>query len=266
MYCSKCGVQNSDEATQCANCGGVLMDLPQQPGVGEGIPVMDANPKTSRLAIASMIMGLLCLTFVLWPLLFLPAIICGIIALVKICNKQLNLKGNGLAITGIVIPSLMTILLPLFAMVLAILMPALTKTKMIAQRVVCSTNMQGLSTAMIVYMNDYDDKYPTPEQWCDLLMSEADVSPKSFQCPLDREGSFSYAINENLYKLEPGQDGPQMVAIFEADLGRNGVGGPEDLVLRHDQNQRAGCNIGFADGHVEFVTQDRVADLQWTAE
>ncbi|MDH4202796.1 MAG: DUF4190 domain-containing protein [Phycisphaerae bacterium] len=266
MYCSKCGVQNSDGVAHCSNCGSVLMDVSQQPGVAERIPVMDISPKTSRLAIASLVMGLLCVTFVLWPLLFLPAIICGIIALVKIGNKKVNLKGNGLAITGIVIPSLMTILLPLLAMVLAILMPALSKTKMIAQRVVCGTNMQGLSTAMIVYMNDYDEQYPTPEQWCDLLMSEADVSPKSFQCPLDPEGSFSYAINENLYKLEPGQGGPQMVAIFEAYLGRNGVGGPDDLILRHDQNQRAGCNVGFVDGHVEFVTEDRVADLQWMAE
>jgi prepilin-type processing-associated H-X9-DG protein len=151
-------------------------------------------------------------------------------------------------------------------MLLAILMPALSQTKRIAQRVVCATNMQGLSTAMIVYMNDYDDHSPTQDQWCDLLIEKADVSPMSFRCPLDPEGSFSYAINENLYKLEPGQASPQMVAIFEADLGRNGVGGQEDIVLRHDQHQGAGCNIAYVDGHVEFVTEDRIGDLKWTVE
>lgn len=266
MYCSKCGVENSDGATYCVNCGGVLMDVPQQPGV-QVAPMGVGEPKTSRLAIASVVMGLLCLTLVLWPLLFLPAIICGIIALVKISNNKPCLKGTGLAVTGIVIPAVMIIFIPIIAMLLAILMPALSKTKMIAQRVVCGTNLKGLSTAMIVYMNDYDDQYPTQDQWCDLLMQEADVSPKSFQCPLDPEGAFSYAINENLYKIEYNKLPPhQMVAIFEASLGRNGVGGSDDLVMRHDQNQRGGCNIGFADGHVEFVRAEDIPDLQWTAE
>jgi prepilin-type processing-associated H-X9-DG protein len=152
-------------------------------------------------------------------------------------------------------------------MVLAIMMPALAKTKMIAQRVVCGTNLKGLSTAMIVYMNDYDDQYPTQDQWCDLLIQEADVASMSFRCPLDPEGSFSYAINENLYKISSDKlPPPQMVVIFEADLGRNGVGGPEDLVLRHDEHGKLGCNIAFADGHTEFVRADQIADLQWTAE
>jgi prepilin-type processing-associated H-X9-DG protein len=126
--------------------------------------------------------------------------------------------------------------------------------------------MQGLSTAMIVYMNNYDDHSPTQDQWCDLLIQEADVSPKSFQCPLDPEGSFSYAINENLYKLEPSEVSPQMVMLFEADLGRNGVGGPEDLVIRHDELNNHGYNVVFADGHVDFITEDRIGELQWTVE
>lgn len=265
MYCSKCGVQNSEGATHCSNCGSVLMDLPQQPGV-QAESVSIGEPKTSGLAIASLVMGLLSLTCILWPLMVLPAIICGIVAMVKISNNKSRLKGTGLAVTGIVIPSVMLILFPIFAMMLGILMPALAQTKHIAQRVVCGTNLNALSTAMIVYMNDYDDNYPTQDQWCDLLIQEADVDPTSFQCPLDPEGSFSYAINESIYDIEPAMADAQLVVLFEANLGRNGVGGPDDLMLRHDQTSRAGCNIGFADGHVEFVTEDRIADLQWTAE
>jgi hypothetical protein len=69
------------------------MDLPQQPGMQVGSMAV-AEPKTSRLAIAGFVMGLLCLTFVLWPLLFLPAIVCGIVALVKISNKKLCLNST----------------------------------------------------------------------------------------------------------------------------------------------------------------------------
>lgn len=268
MQCSKCGMRNPEGSTHCTNCGSVLMDTPaQQPEAQPAVvPVAAAEPKTCGLAIASMIMGLLCITCVLWPLMVLPAIICGIVALIKISKNKPQLKGAGLAITGIAIPLVILILLPILLMLLGILMPALSKTKMIAQRVVCSTNMQGLSTAMIVYMNDYDEQYPTAERWCDLLIEEADVSPKTLQCPLDSEGTFSYAINENLYKVELRNTNPQMVAIFEANLGRNGVGGSDDLVLRHDEFGRLGCNIAFVDGHVEFVTEDGLDGLQWTVE
>ncbi|MHC4882608.1 MAG: H-X9-DG-CTERM domain-containing protein, partial [Planctomycetota bacterium] len=87
------------------------------------------------------------------------------------------------------------------------------------------------------------------------------------RCPVDPKSSFSYAINQNLYTLQPGQGDPKkFVMLFEADLGRNGFGGANDLVLRHKQNDRIGCNIVYTDGHVEFVTEDRIADLQWTAE
>jgi prepilin-type processing-associated H-X9-DG protein len=260
MYCSKCGVQNSDASTHCANCGGVLMDVaPEQP---VAVPVMVVEPKTCGLAIASLVMGILTLFCSLF--MAIPAIICGIIALVKIGKSQGQLKGNGFAIAGIVVPAVLSLVI--VPLLLAILMPALAKAKVVAQRTVCATNLKGLSMAMYVYANDYDDQYPTQDQWCDLLIQEADVSPVSFHCPETPEGIFGYAINKNLYKIKLGQGSVQMVAIFEADLGRNGFGGIDDVVLRHDQHQGTGCNIAFADGHIEFVDEDRIADLQWTVE
>ena len=263
MYCSKCGIENSDGSTHCTNCGSVLMDNSSEPPVGvQAVPILTAEPKTCGLAIASLAMGILSLFCSIFRAV--PAIICGIIALVKISKSNGQLKGNGFAIAGITVPAIVMLLV--LPMTLAILMPALSQTKRIAQRVVCATNIQGLSTAMIVYMNDYDEQFPAPERWCDLLIQEADVSPMSFRCPLDPEGTFGYAINENLYKLEPGEVPPQMVMLFEADLGRNGVGGSEDLVIRHDELNNHGYNVAFADGHVDFITEDRIASLQWTVE
>ena len=266
MYCSKCGVQNSDGSTYCANCGSTLVELFQQPGIQAG-PAAAGEPKTCGFAIASLVMGLLCLTCVLWPILVFPAIICGIIALFKIIKNKPRLKGFWLAIAGMAIPAFMTVLLPIMAIVLGITLPAVSKAKMTAQRAVCRTNLKQLIIGMEIYMTDYD-AYPTPQQWCDLLMQEAGEPAISFQCRLDPEGTFSYAVNENLYTIEPGKVSEQwpIVAIFESNLGRNGVGGPDDLVLRHNQHGQSGCNIVYSDGHVEFVTEDRVADLKWTVE
>ncbi|MCE5184851.1 MAG: type II secretion system GspH family protein [Planctomycetaceae bacterium] len=105
------------------------------------------------------------------------------------------------------------VVIAIIAMLLSILMPALSKVKKIAQRVVCGTNLKGLGNAQVVYANDYDDEYAvqgggvdhpwervTPgfqnlaKVWATggpitvgaslyLLVREADVSPKSFVCP-----------------------------------------------------------------------------------
>lgn len=104
------------------------------------------------------------------------------------------------------------VVISIIAMLLAILMPALSKVKRIAQRVVCATNLKGLGTAQNVYAQDYDDEYAVQggkgrhtwdwvtgafqnpaKDWSQddtitigaslyLLVREADVSPKSFVC------------------------------------------------------------------------------------
>lgn len=262
MYCSKCGVQNSDTSTRCINCGEIL--TPPSAGGGTAlVSTQTTTAQTSRLAVAAFVMGLLCLTCFLWPLLALPAILCGIIALVKISASKGQLKGSGLAVAGLVIPVVLTFILPLF---LAIMLPALSKARETEKYMVCATNLKALSTAMIVYMNDYDDRVPTPEQWCDLLIQKADVSPNCFRCPSAPDIDFGYAINKNLYTSNLRQMDAQMVMLFEANLGRNGVGGLEDVVCRHCRGGQKACNIAFADGHTELVTEERIAGLKWTAE
>jgi hypothetical protein len=148
----------------------------------------------------------------------------------------------------------------------AVLIPAFRYAKAYAYQILCGDNIKALTVAMSVYMKDHDEQYPTPQQWCDLLINEVEISPLCFRCSFDPKGAFSFAVNENLYKTKPGLANPQMVAIFEANLGRNGVGGPDDLVLRHNQRGQLGCLIAFADGHTEFVTEDRITDLEWRLE
>jgi prepilin-type N-terminal cleavage/methylation domain-containing protein len=117
------------------------------------------------------------------------------------------------------------VVISIIAMLLAILMPALSKVKKIAARVVCGTNLKGLGTAQTVYAHDYNDQYTvqggkTNSTWSTdgslaywesqlvdwsnasatpeitvgaslyLLVREADVSPKSFICPAGSETVF----------------------------------------------------------------------------
>jgi len=188
MYCPKCGTENPDDAQVCSSCGS---ELPKTSATAENVV-----PKTSGLAIASLVLAVLSpLTCLMTAI---PAIILGIVSLVKIEKSAGQLAGRGLAIAGIVIPP---VVLPFVALLMGILMPALARTRQIAFRMVCRTNMSGLGKAMLIYANDYDDKYPTSSRWCDLLMQHNEVAPETFRCKGAPEGPCNYAMNENIEGL-----------------------------------------------------------------
>jgi len=191
----------------------------------------------------------------------IPAIILGIVGLLKINKSAGQLKGTGLAVAGMALP---VVSLPIIAMMAAIMMPALFRTKGLAHRLVCGTNMRGLGAAMMVYANDYDDKYPTANEWCDLLIEYADVDPRSFRCRAGFGGEFSYGFNENPEGLGFDDASADTVMLFEIVGGRNVVGGPELLSTERHKNE--GCNVVFADGHVQFVQTQELGDLRWTVQ
>jgi prepilin-type N-terminal cleavage/methylation domain-containing protein len=125
------------------------------------------------------------------------------------------------------------VVISIIAMLLAILMPALSKVKKIAQRVVCATNLKGLGTAQTVYSQDYEDEYAVQggratQAWergtwgfqnaalnwnnqaqsktigasLYLLVREADVSPKSFVCPSGDESEYDGTNDNDLDIIE----------------------------------------------------------------
>ena len=135
------------------------------------------------------------------------------------------------------------------------------KARRISKRVICGTKLKDLTGALIVYTNNSDGHFPLSDEWCDLLMQEEHLSEGCFHCPLTSKESFGYAINKYVYEIEPNHLTSPVVLLFEADLGRNGIGSREDMVLRHE-----GCNVSFTDGRTIYVHEDEIDDLQWTPE
>lgn len=135
-------------------------------------------------------------------------------------------KQSKLTLTGLIV----VILVMLFA--ISMIMPVLSKISKIEFRVICSTNLKGLGTAMYVYANDYDDNYPQlPGQgtWAKnlgfsynlkkpdfetaqsntsrtitaswyLLIRETDLSSRTFVCPESNQSEFydSYPQNHEI--------------------------------------------------------------------
>jgi prepilin-type N-terminal cleavage/methylation domain-containing protein len=113
------------------------------------------------------------------------------------------------------------VVIAIIALLMGILMPALARVRQLAFRMVCGTNLSGIGKAMMIYANDYRDKFPRAggptsvwsrniTQWdadnryaafginpdgsggqttissCFyLLVKYAEVTPKSFLCKSD---------------------------------------------------------------------------------
>lgn len=70
--------------------------------------------KTLGMAIASLVFGCFLLIPLLGLVFSIPAIILGIIALVKIGHNKETLKGSGLAIAGIILGAIGIIIIPIY--------------------------------------------------------------------------------------------------------------------------------------------------------
>jgi prepilin-type processing-associated H-X9-DG protein len=210
--------------------------------------------KTSGLAIAALVLAIL--SFFTCLITAIPAIVMGIVVLVKISQSRGQLKGTGIAITAIVLPIILS--MPIW---MGILMPALFRVRQIAFRTVCDQNMSGLGMAMLIYANDYDDKFPTQTEWCDLLMKYTEVPAEGFRCRGALEGPCNYAMNKNLENFSKGDAPPDIVTLFETYPGWNQVGGPE--MLTTDNHQDEGCNVLFADNSVRFIKKRDLHKLKW---
>ncbi len=103
------------------------------------------------------------------------------------------------------------VVITIIALLLAILLPSLTKVRELGRRVICKTNLRQIAIAWHAYLNDYDGKFyqdpsaeiiyggyegtsfsgtPRPlNPYLDLPeISESEDEAKVFKCPADKGG------------------------------------------------------------------------------
>lgn len=88
-------------------------------------------------------------------------------------------------------------------------------------RLISGANLNGLGKAILIYANDNNGQLPKAENWCDLLIINADVSPNQFVShPTDvRVGESSYALNNGVVGIAVSEIPSDMVVLFETTLG-----------------------------------------------
>ena len=145
----------------------------------------------------------------------------------------------------------------IFLLIIAILWPVLIRLCEYRRRIRCGENLTGLGKAMIISACYCDDKYPTPDKWCDLLIKYAEMTEKEFVCPSAGGGRCHYAMNPNAKLTST----PDIVVLFETKGGWNQFGGPE--LVTFENHEGKGCNVLFNDFSVEFVKPERLGELKW---
>jgi prepilin-type processing-associated H-X9-DG protein len=222
--------------------------------------------RTSGMAVASLVLGILVVTA-------LPGLILGIIALNQIGKNPQRLKGRGLALAGTIVSAAMIVLLPIIAIMAAILLPTFARARATAQKANCINNIEQISLAMQMYASDWNETYPLAENWNDALAKYARPSASGgsagadtvWTCPTAKSSEPAYALNRLLARVRVGEVSfaAETVGIYESVPGRNQAGEAELLPSppRHD----GGNNIGFADGHAQWMDASQTGTLRWDA-
>lgn len=136
------------------------------------------------------------------------------------------------------------------------------------KRALCETNLKHLGLAMLMYMQDYDDKLPPSAKWCDALGIYTSVSVVNgrrvvskeknepvLHCPAAGAEKYGYAMNKNLGNLQLARltSPAETVLLYETmKLERNASGTGDNVAFRHDDV----AVYLFVDGHIKWFGQD----------
>lgn len=147
--CPRCSAAVQAGVSFCPSCGNSLASMAApSPYTAQPAPVPYSGPQeTSGKAIGSMICGFL--FFV--PLCFIAAIVLGHIALSDIKKSAGRLKGQGMAITGLVFGYGCILFIPFILIIAAIAIPNLLRAKMAANEASAVGILRTYNSAMVAY-------------------------------------------------------------------------------------------------------------------
>ncbi len=235
--------------------------MTQPPPSEPPLPPPPAAPKTSGLAIASLVCSIVgpCTL----GLASLIGIILGIVGLVKIGKAGGAVRGKGLAIAGIVLGGLGIVAVPVIGMMTGILMPAVHTGWVQTHAQVFMDNARQVSMAATTYTTLHRQAFPPPDNWPQALMEQGGLPSHALNDPSAPKAGRALAMNARLGGkiISEVQEPSRTVLFFECAAGAPPAGGPE--LLPPKPRHPSGYVIGFVDGHVECIGPENLDVLIW---
>jgi prepilin-type processing-associated H-X9-DG protein len=143
---------------------------------------------------------------------------------------------------------------PVNAIACALIDPnTLTRARDSARTVSCISNMKQLALGVLMFVEDYDEKYALKADSYKKAISPYIKNDQIFHCPSDDAGVVSYSFNPHLagIKLAKVSSPATTVMLYEGKAGK----------LNYKHNGKAG--VAFADGHVKMVAEADAKNLRW---
>ena len=215
----------------CPSCGQTLTAPGTPPTTPLGAPQYATTLRERRagLAIASLVLGIV--GFCTIGIAGIVGVILGIVALVKASNEPQVDRGRGFAIAGIVTGAVS--LLTVLPLMVAILLPSLSRALELAKRTVCGVNLLAVDVSLRSYVEEHGQEPPD----LTTLVDERLLGPGVLNCL-----SVDPVISQT----------PPYIWIRGADCTN-----AENVVLYEPLQNHGGQggNVLFCDGHAEFVLQ-----------
>lgn len=120
-------------------------------------PIYQGEPQTDGKATGSLVLGilsLLCFSF----LAGIPAIILGHISRKNIRQSMGRLKGDGMALAGLIMGYISIAFIPVTLIIAAILIPNLLRAKLAANDAAAAAVMRTIATAQFTYKSSYPNR------------------------------------------------------------------------------------------------------------
>ncbi|MGE5323527.1 MAG: DUF4190 domain-containing protein [Actinomycetota bacterium] len=120
-------------------------------------PIYQGEPQTDGKATGSLILGilsLLCFSFFAG----IPAIILGHISRKNIRQSMGRLKGDGMALAGLIMGYISIAFIPVLLIIAAIVIPNLLRAKLAANDAAAASVMRTINTAQVSYKTSYPNR------------------------------------------------------------------------------------------------------------
>lgn len=226
------------------------MNDPYDDGLDEydGEPAPTSNGMATAAMVAGIVGLLLCWVPLIGFIILLVAIVLGVIGLSN--NAAKAGVGKGAAVAGVAMGTVGIVLAIVLSLLIAILLPSLSRARTIANRSVSASNMTGVYKSLYTYSVTNKDAFPDQ---LGILVVDGFIGPNMLVHPSEREKLATFpsditdidAINAWIAANS------SYVYVYPND----GAAAPANSVImyeRLDLNDGEGVNISYGDGHVSF--------------